>query len=95
MNLPPSSSFLDSVPLLLCEGDSDERFLNRIFNTRELRAQQVGGARNLRPAAAYLTQQNQLVFTIQDRDFRRYYLKQRSVIVRIMPIDILCGDDTN
>ena len=70
MNLPPSSSFLDSVPLLLCEGDSDERFLNRIFNTRELRAQQVGGARNIRPAAAYLTQQNQLVFTIQDRDFR-------------------------
>ena len=24
MNLPPSSSFLDSVPLLLCEGDSDD-----------------------------------------------------------------------
>ena len=70
MNLPPSSSFLESVPLLLCEGDSDERFLDRIFNTRELKAQQVGGARNLRPAAAYLTQQNQLVFTIQDRDFR-------------------------
>ena len=70
MNLPPSSSFLESIPLLLCEGDSDERFLDRIFNTRELKAQQVGGARNLRPAAAYLTQQNQLVFTIQDRDFR-------------------------
>ena len=70
MNLPPSSSFLESIPLLLCEGDSDERFLDRIFNTRELKAQQVGRARNLRPAAAYLTQQNQLVFTIQDRDFR-------------------------
>ena len=70
MNLPPSSSFLESVPLLLCEGDSDERFLDRIFNTRELKAQQVGGARNLRPAAAYLTRQNQPVFTIQDRDFR-------------------------
>ena len=70
MNLPPSSSFLESVPLLLCEGDSDERFLDRIFNTRELKAQQVGGASNLRPTAAYFTQQNQLVFTIQDRDFR-------------------------
>ena len=70
MNLPPSSSFLESVPLLLCEGKFDERFLDRIFNTRELKAQQVGGARNLRPTAAYLTQQNQLVFTIQDRDFR-------------------------
>ena len=70
MNLPPSSSFLESVPLLLCEGDSDERLLDRIFNTRELKAQQVGGTRNLRPAAAYLTRQNKLVFTIQDRDFR-------------------------
>ena len=70
MNLPPSSSFLDSVPLLLCEGEPDERLLDRIFNTRELKAQQVGGDRNLRPAAAYLTRQNQLVFTIQDRDFR-------------------------
>ena len=70
MNLPPSSNFLESVPLLLCEGDSDERFLDRIFNTRELKAQQVGGVRNLRPTAAYLTRQNQLVFTIQDRDFR-------------------------
>ena len=70
MNLPPSSSFLESVPLLLCEGDSDERLLDRIFNTRELKAQQVGGARNIRPAAAYLTRQNQPVFTIQDRDFR-------------------------
>ena len=70
MNLPPSSSFLESVPLLLCEGDFDERFLDRIFNTRELKAQQVGGVRNLRPAAAYLTRQNQLVYTIQDRDFR-------------------------
>ena len=70
MNLPPSSSFFKSVPLLLCEGDSDERFLDRIFNTSELKAQQVGGVRNLRPAAAYLTRQNQLVFTIQDRDFR-------------------------
>ena len=70
MNLPPSSSFLESVPLLLCEGDSDERLLDRIFNTRELKTQQVGGTRNLRPAAAYLTRQNQLVFTIQDRDFR-------------------------
>ena len=70
MNLPPSSSFLESVPLLLCEGESDERFLDRIFNTRELKAQQVGGARNIRPAAAYLTRQNQPVFTIQDRDFR-------------------------
>lgn len=70
MNLPPGSSFLESVPLLLCEGDSDERLLNRIFNTRELKAQQVGGASNLRPAAAYLTRQNQLVYTIQDRDFR-------------------------
>ena len=70
MNLPPSSSFLESVPLLLCEGDSDERFLDRIFNTRELKAQQVGGVGNLRPAAAYLTRQNQPVFTIQDRDFR-------------------------
>ena len=44
MNLPPSSSFLD---LWLCEGESDERFLDRIFNTRELKAQQVGGARNI------------------------------------------------
>ena len=70
MNLPPSSNFLESVPLLLCEGDSDERFLDRIFNTSELKAQQVGGFRNLRPAAAYLARQNQLVFTIQDRDFR-------------------------
>ena len=70
MNLPPSSSFLESIPLLLCEGDSDERLLDRIFNTRELKTQQVGGTRNLRPAAAYLTRQNQLVFTIQDRDFR-------------------------
>jgi hypothetical protein len=70
MNLPPSSSFLESVPLLLCEGDSDERLLDRIFNTRELKAQQVGGARNIRPAAAYLTRQNQPVFTIQDCDFR-------------------------
>jgi len=70
MNLPPSSSFLESVPLLLCEGDFDERFLDRISNTRELKAQQVGGVRNLRPAAAYLTRQNQLVYTIQDRDFR-------------------------
>ena len=70
MNPPPSSNFLESVPLLLCEGGSDERFLDRIFNTRELKAQQVGGTRNLRPAAAYLTRQNQLVFTIQDRDFR-------------------------
>ena len=70
MNLPPSSNFLESVPLLLCEGDSDERLLDRIFNTRELKAQQVGGTRNLRPTAAYFTQQNQLVFTIQDRDFR-------------------------
>lgn len=70
MNLPPSNSFLESVPLLLCEGDFDERFLDRIFNTSELKAQQVGGTRNLRPAAAYLTRQNQLVFTIQDRDFR-------------------------
>ena len=35
MNLPPSSNFLESVPLLLCEGDSDERLLDRIFNTRE------------------------------------------------------------
>ena len=70
MNLPPSSNFLESVPLLLCEGNSDERLLDRIFNTRELKTQQVGGARNLRPAAAYLTRQNQLVFTIQDRDFR-------------------------
>ena len=70
MNLPPSSNFLQSVPLLLCEGDSDERFLDRIFNTSELKAQQVGGARNLRPAATYLARQNQLVFTIQDRDFR-------------------------
>ncbi len=70
MNLPPSSSFLESVPLLLCEGDFDERFLDRIFNTRELKAQQVGGVRNLRPAATYLARQNQLVFTIQDRDFR-------------------------
>ena len=70
MNLPPSSSFLESVPLLLCEGDSDERFLDRIFNTRELKAQQVGGSRNLRPTAAYLSLQNQPVFTIQDRDFR-------------------------
>ena len=70
MNLPPGSNFLESVPLLLCEGEFDERFLDRIFNTRELKAQQVGGVRNLRPAAAYLTQQNQPVFTIQDRDFR-------------------------
>ena len=70
MNLPPSSSFLASIPLLLCEGESDERFLGRIFDTRELKAQQVGGASNLRPTAAYFTQQNQLVFTIQDRDFR-------------------------
>lgn len=70
MNLPPSSNFLQSVPLLLCEGDFDERFLDRIFNTRELKAQQVGGVGNLRPAAAYLTRQNQPVFTIQDRDFR-------------------------
>ena len=70
MNLPPSSSFLASIPLLLCEGESDERFLDRIFDTRELKAQQVGGTSNLRPTAAYLTQQNQLVFTIQDRDFR-------------------------
>ena len=70
MNLPPSSNFLTSVPLLLCEGDSDERLLDRIFNTRELKAQQVGGVGNLRPAAAYLTRQNQPVFTIQDRDFR-------------------------
>lgn len=70
MNLPPSSNFLESVPLLLCEGDSDERLLDRIFNTRELKAQQVGGTRNLRPTAAYFTQQDQLVFTIQDRDFR-------------------------
>ena len=69
MNLPPSSSFLESVPLLLCEGDSDERLLDRIFNTRELKAQQVG-TRNIRPAAAYLARQNQPVFTIQDRDFR-------------------------
>ena len=70
MNLPPSSSFLESVPLLLCEGESDERFLDRIFNTRELKAHRVGGVRNLRPTAAYLTLQNQPVFTIQDRDFR-------------------------
>ena len=70
MNLPSSSSFLESVPLLLCEGDSDERLLDRIFNTRELKAQQVGGFRNLRPTAAYLALQNQPVFTIQDRDFR-------------------------
>ena len=70
MNLPPSSSFLESVPLLLCEGDSDERLLDRIFNTSELKAQQVGGFRNLRPTAAYLALQNQPVFTIQDRDFR-------------------------
>lgn len=70
MNLLPSSNFLQSVPLLLCEGDSDERLLDRIFNTRELKAQQVGGARNLRPTAAYFTLQNQSVFTIQDRDFR-------------------------
>ena len=40
MNLPPGSNFLESVPLLLCEGESDERFLDRIFNTRELKAQQ-------------------------------------------------------
>lgn len=70
MNLLPGSNFLESVPLLLCEGESDERFLDRIFNTRELKAQQVGGIRNLRPASAYLKRQNQLVFTIQDRDFR-------------------------
>ena len=70
MNLPPSSSFLESVPLLLCEGESDERFLDRIFNTRELKAQQVGGARNLRPTTAYLALQNQPVFTVADRDFR-------------------------
>ena len=70
MNLPPSRSFLASIPLLLCEGESDERFLDRIFNTRELKAQPVGGASNLRPTAAYLTLQNQPVFTIQDRDFR-------------------------
>lgn len=70
MNLPPSSSFLESVPLLLCEGESDERFLDRIFNTRELKAQRVGGVRNLRPTAAYLKLQKQPAFTIQDRDFR-------------------------
>ena len=31
MNLPPSSNFLESVPLLLCEGDFDERFLGPYF----------------------------------------------------------------
>ena len=77
MNAPQGGNFFDSVPLLLCEGASellcegasDERLLNRIFSNRELKAQQVGGTRNLKPVAAYWAHQNQPVFTIRDREF--------------------------
>lgn len=69
MNAPQGGNFFDSVPLLLCEGASDERLLNRIFSNRELKAQQVGGTRNLGPVAAYWAHQNQPVFTIRDREF--------------------------
>lgn len=70
MNVRRGGDIVSNVPLLLCEGDSDERLLRRILNSREVIVQHVGGTRNLAPVAAYWMNRNRPVFTIRDREFR-------------------------
>lgn len=70
MNVRQGGDIVSNVPLLLCEGDSDERLLRRIFNSREVIVEHVGGSPNLVPVAAYWVNRNRPVFTPRDRDFR-------------------------
>ena len=61
---------VSSLPLLLCEGPSDERLLRRIFDNREVLPEQVNGERNLGPVSAYWRiSRRRIAFTIRDRNF--------------------------
>jgi hypothetical protein len=68
--LTQGSSVTSNAPHLVCEGESDRRLLEQLYDGREIMVEDVSGEGSLRGAAAYLRQRGRKVFTVRDRNFR-------------------------